>query len=351
MNVKLTEEICTAKKQTREEIKKGIESGAIKGLIEPAPSRTTWIDGSEIPATSVKSDVSTPETKNPEIIKLEKETELIKAKTEKAVAESGYTSLEDAVEGYQQKLKTVDDGEAELVKALDNFEKEKQKFQEEQTFRVNQANTKLAEAKSAKELFETKSKDAETKMAEAQELASKAEAIIKAQTESQKKDQKETDVYEEGKNDISKFLQIAGNSLMKFGKSIGNGNVSKTGGEIYNYGCDVYDAIIGSKDKDDVKSTVEKAIDKINEQCQYIQDKNSNPELLEKLGQISDTLMEICSIKWKPALGISVISAPQCQKCKGYRVTPELLNDKVINRCEDCGAIVTNKEKLDGKNK
>lgn len=49
MKVKLTEEVCKARSQSRDEIKSGIEGGAIKGMIESPPARTIWIDDSEIP--------------------------------------------------------------------------------------------------------------------------------------------------------------------------------------------------------------------------------------------------------------------------------------------------------------
>lgn len=48
MNIKLTNEVCQSLKLNRDDIKDGIEGGAIKGLIEPSPSRTVWIDDSEL---------------------------------------------------------------------------------------------------------------------------------------------------------------------------------------------------------------------------------------------------------------------------------------------------------------
>ena len=202
---------------------------------------------------------------------------------------------ESKAEGYKsfrEREAALKDGEKELEAEALALGEQRTKFEAEQVERVRVANAKLEEAKKALDLYKTKVADADKKMEQAQKLSSESERIIKAQSESERLQAEKQLAYETNMEESLKVFSEIATYVSKQGYSVGR---------ILKYDVGLISRLQGrGANLNTIAEIIGADIDRINELSQELQDKNSNPKLLEYLNSNTEWLDTSLKIEWQP---------------------------------------------------
>lgn len=202
---------------------------------------------------------------------------------------------ESKAEGYKsfrEREAALKDGEKELEAEALALGEQRTKFEAEQVERVRVANAKLGEAKKALDLYKTKVADADKKMEQAQKLSSESERIIKAQSESERLQAEKQLAYETNMEESLKVFSEIATYVSKQGYSVGR---------ILKYDVGLISRLQGrGANLNTIAEIIGADIDRINELSQELQDKNSNPKLLEYLNSNTEWLDTSLKIEWQP---------------------------------------------------
>jgi hypothetical protein len=220
-------------------------------------------------------------------IKTEPELDLrtLNAKIEAESKAEGYKS-------FRERESALKDGEKELEAEALALGEQRTKFEAEQVERVRVANAKLEEAKKALDLYKTKVADADKKMEQAQKLSSESERIIKAQSESERLQAEKQLAYETNMEESLKVFSEIATYVSKQGYSVGR---------ILKYDVGLISRLQGrGANLNTIAEIIGADIDRINELSQELQDKNSNPKLLEYLNSNTEWLDTSLKIEWQP---------------------------------------------------
>ena len=229
--------------------------------------------------------------KQPPVIIENKPTEpeidlkVLNAKIEAESKAEGYKS-------FREREAALKDGEKELEAEALALGEQRTKFEAEQVERVRVANAKLEEAKKALDLYKTKVADADKKMEQAQKLSSESERIIKAQSESERLQAEKQQAYETNMEESLKVFSEIATYVSKQGYSVGR---------ILKYDVGLISRLQGrGANLNTIAEIIGADIDRINELSQELQDKNSNPKLLEYLNSNTEWLDTSLKIEWQP---------------------------------------------------
>ena len=229
--------------------------------------------------------------KQPPVIIENKPTEpeidlkVLNAKIEAESKAEGYKS-------FREREAALKDGEKELEAEALALGEQRTKFEAEQVERVRVANAKLEEAKKALDLYKTKVADADKKMEQAQKLSSESERIIKAQSESERLQAEKQLAYETNMEESLKVFSEIATYVSKQGYSVGR---------ILKYDVGLISRLQGrGANLNTIAEIIGADIDRINELSQELQDKNSNPKLLEYLNSNTEWLDTSLKIEWQP---------------------------------------------------
>jgi len=208
---------------------------------------------------------------------------------------SAQMELDSKAAGYKsfkEREAALKDGEKESEAEALALGQKREKFESEQAERVRVANSKLEEAKKAKDLYNTKIADANAKMEKAQTLQAEADRVLKAQSEAEKEANEKAKAYEANMTEaIEVFSEIA-TYVSRQGYSVGR---------ILKYDVGLISRMQGRKvNLASIADVISADIGRISELCQEIQDKNLNPKLLEYLNSNVEWLETNLKIEWQP---------------------------------------------------
>jgi hypothetical protein len=220
---------------------------------------------------------------NPEL-----ELKQFNATAELESKKAGYASL-------KEREKSLADAEKEFQAEVEAFGKKREKFEVEQKERVDKVNAtgKLYNEKFA--LLQTKIAEIDKRTEETLILKTRAEKIIKEQTESEKENQAKSEAYEKNMSECLDLLSEIATILSN------NSNTSGTG-RILNYDVALIQRMTDHKcSLSSIADVISADCDRINEVCQSLQDNNTNPELLQYLSDNVEFIMTSLRISWSPA--------------------------------------------------
>jgi DNA repair exonuclease SbcCD ATPase subunit len=213
--------------------------------------------------------------------------------------------LDSVKEGYKnlkEREQTLKDSERELQIDIEQLAKEREKFEVEQKERMDAYNNNVRIYNQKYGLLQTKLKEADKQMEDVLTEKSQAEAVIKAQSESEKENQEKLEAYTAN---IEECLDV----FNEISRILSRQNIMRLSnlGRILTYDMALITRMQNEKcPLRSIVDVISANIGRIDEICETLQNSNSNPALFSYLTRNTIFLTESLKINWTPTSNIEL---------------------------------------------